>query len=137
MFSCKEYNQSDFGIDHLVASICRVFSCVVERGCFYDQCVLLSKLLLAFALLHFVLILYFILKELEQYNVQLHKKQRVKGRVQNVKISLSLELAESINFASHYTASETMRQTAYATRHRYKKLGNGNILCMKGNVLSF
>ena len=82
--------------------MCRVFSCVVERGCFYDQCVLLSKLLLAFALLHFVLTLYFILKELEQYNVLLHKKQRVKSRVQNVKSSLSLELAESINFASHY-----------------------------------
>ena len=30
---CKEYNQSDFGIDHLVMSMCRVFSCVVGRGC--------------------------------------------------------------------------------------------------------
>ena len=26
---CKEYNQSDFGIDHLVMSMCRVVSCVV------------------------------------------------------------------------------------------------------------
>ena len=32
IFGCKEYNQSDFGIDHLVMSMCRVFSCVVERG---------------------------------------------------------------------------------------------------------
>ena len=29
----KEYNQSDFGVDHLVMSTCRVFSCVVGRGC--------------------------------------------------------------------------------------------------------
>ena len=26
-------NQSDFGVDHLVMSMCRVFSCVVGRGC--------------------------------------------------------------------------------------------------------
>ena len=30
---CKEYNQSDFGIDHLVMSMCRVISCVVGNGC--------------------------------------------------------------------------------------------------------
>ena len=29
IFGCKEYNQSDFGVDHLVMSMCRVFSCVV------------------------------------------------------------------------------------------------------------
>ena len=29
---CKEYNPSEFGVDHLVMSMCRVFSCVVERG---------------------------------------------------------------------------------------------------------
>jgi len=29
----KEYNQSDFGIYHLVMSMCRVISCVVGRGC--------------------------------------------------------------------------------------------------------
>jgi len=28
-----EYNQSDFAVDHLVMSMCRVFSCVVVRGC--------------------------------------------------------------------------------------------------------
>ena len=32
LHSCKEYNQSDFSIDHLVMSMCRVFSCVVRRG---------------------------------------------------------------------------------------------------------
>ena len=31
-FGCKEYNQSGFGIDHLVISMCRVFSCVVGKG---------------------------------------------------------------------------------------------------------
>ena len=30
---CKEINQSDFCVDHLVMSMCRVFSCVVGRGC--------------------------------------------------------------------------------------------------------
>ena len=29
----QRYNQSDFGVDHLVLSMCRVFSCVVGRGC--------------------------------------------------------------------------------------------------------
>ena len=29
---CKKYNQYDFGVDHLVMSMCRVFSCVVARG---------------------------------------------------------------------------------------------------------
>ena len=33
IFGCKEYNQSDFGVDHLVMSMYRVFSCVVGRGC--------------------------------------------------------------------------------------------------------
>ena len=33
IFGCKEYNQSDFGIDHLVMSTCRVVSCVVGKGC--------------------------------------------------------------------------------------------------------
>ena len=33
IFGCKEYNQSDFGVDHLVMSMCRVFSCVAGRGC--------------------------------------------------------------------------------------------------------
>ena len=32
-FGCKEYNQSDIGVDHLVMSMCRVFSCVIARGC--------------------------------------------------------------------------------------------------------
>ena len=30
---CKEYNQSDFSIDNLVVSMCRVFSFVVGRRC--------------------------------------------------------------------------------------------------------
>ena len=35
-------------------SLCRVISCVVGNGIFYDQCILMAKLLV-FALLHFVL----------------------------------------------------------------------------------
>ena len=31
IFGCKEYNQSDFGVDHLVMSMCRVFSCGWKR----------------------------------------------------------------------------------------------------------
>ena len=54
IFCCKEYNQSDFGIDHLVMSMCRVISCVMEEGVCYDQC-FLAKTQLAFALLHSVL----------------------------------------------------------------------------------
>ena len=33
IFGRKEYNQSDFGVGHPVMSMCRVFSCVVGRGC--------------------------------------------------------------------------------------------------------
>ena len=32
------------GMDHLVMSVCRVFSCVVGCGIYYDQCILLAKL---------------------------------------------------------------------------------------------
>ena len=55
IFGCKDYNQSDFGVDHLVMSTCRVFSCVVGRGCLLWPVHSLGKILLAFALLHFVL----------------------------------------------------------------------------------
>ena len=55
IFGCKEYNQSDFSIDYLVISMCRVFSCVVGRGCLVWSVCSLGKTLLAFALLHFVL----------------------------------------------------------------------------------
>ena len=30
---CKECNQSDFSIESLAMPMCRVFSCVVGRGC--------------------------------------------------------------------------------------------------------
>ena len=53
VFGCKEYNGSDFAIDHLVMSMCRVFSCVVRRGCLLWPVCSLGKTLLAFALLHF------------------------------------------------------------------------------------
>ena len=33
----SEYNPSDFGVNHLVTSMCRVFSCVVGRGCLLWQ----------------------------------------------------------------------------------------------------
>ena len=52
-FGCKENNQFDFGIDHLVMSMCQVFSCVVGRGCLLRPVCSLGKTLLAFALLHF------------------------------------------------------------------------------------
>ena len=53
IFGYKEYNQSDFGADHLEMSMCRVFSCVVGRACLLClhsicsgclQCILLTKL---------------------------------------------------------------------------------------------
>ena len=47
------YNQSDFAIDHLVMSKCRVVSVLLKEGVCYDQCVLLAELL-AFDLLCFV-----------------------------------------------------------------------------------
>ena len=44
-----------FGIEHLVMSLCRVFSCVVGRWCLLWPVHSLGRTLLAFALLHFVL----------------------------------------------------------------------------------
>ena len=54
-FGRKEYNQSYFGVGHLVMSMCRVFSCAVGRGCLLWPVLSLGKILLAFDLLHFVL----------------------------------------------------------------------------------
>ena len=51
----EEYNQSDFNIDHLVMSMCRVTSCIVDRGCLLWPVCSLGKTLLPSALLHFVL----------------------------------------------------------------------------------
>ena len=49
-----EFSQSDFNIDHLVMSTCRVFSCVVGRRCLLRPVCSLGKILLAFTLIHFV-----------------------------------------------------------------------------------
>ena len=54
IFSCKEYNQSDFSIDHLVMFVCRVISCVVGRECLLWPVCSLGKTV-SFCLLHFVL----------------------------------------------------------------------------------
>ena len=51
---CKEHIKPDFRIDHLVMSMCRVVSWVVGKSVWYDQSVLLAKLLV-FALLYLVL----------------------------------------------------------------------------------
>ena len=55
MFGCKEYNQSDFGVDHLVMSMCRAVAYVVIRGCLLWPVRPLGKTLLSFALLLSVL----------------------------------------------------------------------------------
>ena len=51
----KEYNQSDFGIDYKVMSMCTVIFSVVGRGCLLWPVHSLGKTLLAFVLLQFVL----------------------------------------------------------------------------------
>ena len=51
----QRYNQSDFSIYHLVMSMCRVFSCVVGRGCLLWLVHSFGKTLLTFALIHCVL----------------------------------------------------------------------------------
>ena len=53
--AAKIYNQSDFGVGHLVTSICRVFSCVVGKECLLWLVCSVDKTLLAFPLLHSVL----------------------------------------------------------------------------------
>ena len=39
-----QYYQSDFGVDHLVMSMCRSYLVLLEEGVCYYQCVLLPKL---------------------------------------------------------------------------------------------
>ena len=56
IFDCKEDDQSDFGVDHQVMSMCRVVSCVVGRACLLLPVCSLTKTLLTFAPLHFVLL---------------------------------------------------------------------------------
>jgi len=53
IFSC-EYNQFDFGIDHLVMSMWGVISCVGRGRLLWPVCSF-GKTLLTFSLLHFVL----------------------------------------------------------------------------------
>ena len=55
IFSYKGYNQSELDIDHLVMSMCRVFSCVDGSGCLLWPVRSVGKTVLAFALLHSVL----------------------------------------------------------------------------------
>ena len=43
IFGCKEYNQSDFSVDHLVMSMCKVLV-LLEEGVCYEQCIFLAKL---------------------------------------------------------------------------------------------
>ena len=43
MFGCKEYNQSDFGIDYLVPCI-ELSPVLLKEGVCYGQHVLLAKL---------------------------------------------------------------------------------------------
>ena len=50
----KEYNQSDFGINHLLMSMYRVVSCVFGRGYLLWPVCSLVKTMLAFDLLHSV-----------------------------------------------------------------------------------
>jgi len=52
---CKKYNQSDFGIGHLVMSIYKVVSCAFGRGCLLWLVCFLGKTPLTFALFQFVL----------------------------------------------------------------------------------
>ena len=53
---CKKYNQSHFGIDHLVMSMCTDISYLVGRGCLQLPVHSLDKTMLAFAaLLQFIL----------------------------------------------------------------------------------
>ena len=51
----QEHNQSDIGIDYLLMSMCRVISWVVGKECLLWPVCSIDKILLDFALLHFVL----------------------------------------------------------------------------------
>ena len=41
--AAKDINQSDFGVDHMVMSMCGVFPGVVGKGVCYDKCVLFAN----------------------------------------------------------------------------------------------
>ena len=43
IIDCKEYNQFDLGIDHLVMSMFEWSLVLLEEGIFYDHCVFLTK----------------------------------------------------------------------------------------------
>ena len=62
IFGYKKCNQFDFGINHLVMSMCKVVSCCWRKSIFYDSTYSMTQLVhftgrvqLPFALLHFVL----------------------------------------------------------------------------------
>ena len=43
IFGYKECNQSDSSIDHLLMSMFKIISCIVEKGVYYNQCALLIE----------------------------------------------------------------------------------------------
>ena len=55
IFGYKEWNQSNFSVDHLVMAMCRVISCVAEKGYLLWLVYSLDKTLLAFTLFHVIL----------------------------------------------------------------------------------
>ena len=55
IFGYKECNQFDFDIDHLVMSMCKVISCVVEKGYLIWPVHSLGRIQLTFVPLHFIL----------------------------------------------------------------------------------
>ena len=54
IFSYKECNQCGFGIDYLLMSMCKVISCVVEKGDLLWRVHSHGRIQLTFAVLHFV-----------------------------------------------------------------------------------
>ena len=43
IFGYKECSQSDSGIDHLLMSLFKIISCIVEKGVCYNQYALLTE----------------------------------------------------------------------------------------------
>ena len=43
IFGYKECNQSDSSIDHLLMSMFKIISCIVEKGVYYNQFALLIE----------------------------------------------------------------------------------------------
>ena len=114
----KKYNQCDFGIDHLVKSMCSIVSCAVERRCLLWPVCSLGKILLSCALLRFVIqgqtcLLVQIISWLPSFTFQFRIMNRTPFLVLVHEALVGLYRTIQLQFLQHYWSGHRLRLPWY------------------------